>query len=538
MVRRRSIRRGWIRRLISLAVEFVTGVCRAELRHERGRAEWPPHPDRLFMALVATMHEAFGSACRNRRFEESLEWLEQQPAPEIAVDLKVGRRESLVHYVPTNDDRIALRGSAAAASNSTVESQVRTLPALRGCKPRRFAAIPLGDPKVHYIWAASPPEAVRSSLAELCREVVRLGPATSLVRCWLEDDPPSATLRPRDDMASHRLRVPHRGRLRILEESYANDADALTSPAPSIGYGPADPPVPTPRCRLAGHVIPLLFSRGPRVGLRATLAACGSLRRTILARCPMQPPPEWISGHAADGSPTRSDHIAILPIADLGRPRSAGRLLGLTVLVPTCVSAVDRRMTLEPAICPDFGRMHLSLQSLENAALNWEIGPSIGETSAMELQSRIGFSAVSKLWASATPITLDRHSKDPIEAARGIATSCRRVGLPWPKRVAVATHSPIQGTEPASRMQLMRAGSLGQPRRHVHVILEFHDHVRGPIVIGAGRFRGYGLMLPWPGVEPSAKIDWLETRDPVADDVEPSGALGLMADFGGDGNGS
>lgn len=519
MVCRWSIRRGWIRGLIVIAIEFVTGVCRAEMRHERGRAEWPPHPDRLFMALVATMHEASFAPCKVLAFEETLQWLERQAPPEIAVDLRVASRDSPVHYVPTNDDRIALRGSATGASRSTVETQVRVLPTLRGCKPRRFAAISPGDPRVHYIWHASPSEAVRCSLAELCREVPRVGPATSLVRCWLENHPPPATLRPREDPASHRLRVPHPGRLRLLETAYACNGEQPVPAAPSIGYGPVDLPIPTPRCRLAGHVLPLLFAGGSRVGLHATLAACDLLRRAILARCPMQPPPEWISGHASGGAPTSADHIAISPIADLGTSQSTGRLLGLSVLVPNGVSAADRRMLLEPAISPPFGATHFRLQARRNAQLRWDVGPATLEPSVADLQRLIGLSAVSRIWASATPVTIERHSNDPIEVARSLATSCRRVGLPWPRRVAVTTHSPISGTQPAHRMQLLRTGPRSQPRRHIHVVLDFHQHVRGPIVIGAGRFRGYGLMLPWPSHHLHGDVAWLDMDAPDLDDT-------------------
>ena len=33
----------------------------------------------------------------------------------------------------------------------------------------------------------------------------------------------------------------------------------------------------------------------------------------------------------------------------------------------------------------------------------------------------------------------------------------------------------------------------GSDRRHTHAILVFEEPVRGPILIGAGRYRGYGL---------------------------------------------
>jgi hypothetical protein len=36
----------------------------------------------------------------------------------------------------------------------------------------------------------------------------------------------------------------------------------------------------------------------------------------------------------------------------------------------------------------------------------------------------------------------------------------------------------------------------GSERRHTHAILVFDEPVRGPVLIGAGRYRGYGFCRP------------------------------------------
>jgi CRISPR-associated protein Csb2 len=36
----------------------------------------------------------------------------------------------------------------------------------------------------------------------------------------------------------------------------------------------------------------------------------------------------------------------------------------------------------------------------------------------------------------------------------------------------------------------------GSPRQQVHVLIEFPCEVVGPLLLGAGRFRGYGLCKP------------------------------------------
>ena len=36
----------------------------------------------------------------------------------------------------------------------------------------------------------------------------------------------------------------------------------------------------------------------------------------------------------------------------------------------------------------------------------------------------------------------------------------------------------------------------GSARQQVHVIIEFDVEVEGPVLLGAGRYRGYGLCKP------------------------------------------
>ncbi len=39
--------------MLALEVEYLTGRSVASMPNDRDQAEWPPHPGRLFMALVA-----------------------------------------------------------------------------------------------------------------------------------------------------------------------------------------------------------------------------------------------------------------------------------------------------------------------------------------------------------------------------------------------------------------------------------------------------------------------------------------------------
>jgi CRISPR-associated protein Csb2 len=104
-------------------------------------------------------------------------------------------------------------------------------------------------------------------------------------------------------------------------------------------------------------------------------------------------------------------------------------------------------------------------------------------------------------WSTVTPIAFDRHPKDADrlfyqrEVGRMIAQACVRVGLPEPRDVIVAAVSAHLGVPPAHVFPRIERKD-GSRRRHAHAILVFDQPVRGPILLGAGRYRGYGACRP------------------------------------------
>lgn len=73
-----------------------------------------------------------------------------------------------------------------------------------------------------------------------------------------------------------------------------------------------------------------------------------------------------------------------------------------------------------------------------------------------------------------------------------IRACCVRVGLPEPSEVTLTPVSAHQGTPPSHAYPRLRRKD-GSERRHTHAVLVFDQPVRGPILLGAGRYRGYGL---------------------------------------------
>ena len=117
----------------------------------------------------------------------------------------------------------------------------------------------------------------------------------------------------------------------------------------------------------------------------------------------------------------------------------------------------------------------------------------------------------SETWVSATPIALPRHpgrlsGGTPEARARAwaaaelsVVAACRHIGLPNPVSVEVSLDPFIKGAREASRFPPFRQkGRDGRPirRQLLHASIEFDQPVEGPLMLGAGRFLGLGLMRP------------------------------------------
>ena len=98
--------------MLSFGVELLMRRAVITRWDNRAETEWPPHPDRLFMALVA----AWGDTGEDPAHRKALEWLEGLSAPALAVPLEVSERTPFTCYVPVNDDSspVGKKGSYGA----------------------------------------------------------------------------------------------------------------------------------------------------------------------------------------------------------------------------------------------------------------------------------------------------------------------------------------------------------------------------------------------------------------------------------------
>jgi CRISPR-associated protein Csb2 len=514
--------------MLAIGIRYLQGVAVGS-HGEHGRVEWPPHPARVFMAMVAAHYQTGANAAERT----ALLWLEALAPPEIhapdAEPCKV-----VTHFVPVNDK--------AGPSKALMHS----LPVTRDRQPRIFARASLASDIVVFHWPnAVPTPEVRAALAALCGKVTRIGHSTSLVQMWLADSVPADLPRwvADEERATHLLRIPKARTLAELDRAFNGEAIAQyenlllaveaapTKKAATVAkkkladaFPAGEPPRHRPLISMyAGfakvctesettaasnsvfspHLVIFELERmdGPyrHLELACTLALTDRWREALASHANNLSPQaqSLLTGHASDRAPLQTAHAAFLPLAFVGHPHADGRLPGVALALPQDMPGDVRADVL-----------HVAARTADK-------GLKLGRLGAWKLNSSTMARPLETLraatwtahpdgathWSTVTPIAYDQHPKAKAKAeylaevAAMIADGCERIGLPRPREVVVTPVSTHLGVPPAHAFPRLRRKD-GSERRHTHAILVFNEPVRGLVTIGAGRYRGYGLCRP------------------------------------------
>jgi CRISPR-associated protein Csb2 len=163
--------------------------------------------------------------------------------------------------------------------------------------------------------------------------------------------------------------------------------------------------------------------------------------------------------------------------------------MGFAIILPRETNITGRRTVL--AACSELTRRGLHIPGVGDWTLD-----AADETTMNQALRPGTWSRPARLWRTVTPILLDRFPKKKGAGVEEIlAASCRRIGLPEPARVEHGPYSKMEGVSPVPAFRLQRAGEE-RPRWGVHATIEFPVRVRGPVLLGAGRYFGLGLMRP------------------------------------------
>lgn len=575
--------------MFAISVELLSGRYTATQFNDRNRPEWPPHPARLFSAMVATWADNDEPDPAER---SALCWLEEQAPPSIRCG-EEHRRSVVTHFVPVNDStalsrdvsrtytlvtdarravheaeqsdderaiyraRAALTrtetkalGDAARAGTPTgretrtvTAGALEVLPEFRGKQGRTYPTVLPDETTVWFLWPDAEPSAEQLNILNgLLGRVARIGHSSTLVACRCADGGPSPTWAPGRRRDGTRLRVPRVGLVDRLERAYTSHhgEEPRTLPAGMSDYHRSGALQPSPRIPLLGgdwYVLGISRRLRPPSATQA-LAVARAARSSLLAHCD-QPAPEILSGHqrsaGANGPtpPLDRPHLAVAPLLNAGNPYSDGAVFGIALILPAACSDGDRDAVVCAVRSWSAAGFELLLparsggQAVRLLLEDLGIDRTDGEQSWLDpaiaarrkTTMRDYWCRPTRRWLTVTPIALDRfpgnlRSREPRareraeeEAVASIARACVFAGLadlPEDVRVSIRLDAPLVGI-PASPAGRRHASArqfpgyqtgTGTPRACVHAEIEFAEPVGGPVLVGAGRYLGYGLCLP------------------------------------------
>lgn len=504
---------------LSLGWQYLTGYAVATDPGDRNRAEWPPHPGRIFLALAATHFETGAS----EEEAAALRWLELLGDPRLYLPSRNSdyERTTVRVFVPVNDKADPAKHILQSFPALTRDRQERTFPRIR-----------VGDDPCYLYWPqADQVDKHFDALNGLCLKVTRIGHSSSMVRMWAQKgEPPlleeGEVLVPDDGLAEYHLRVVTSGTLDSLPsqtqipkiQRYAelveqivygdkqekNTTSKRSSKKSSRDRGePATPPrllrprlgiwrpyrrpsIDTPSYAHSHFDTDLLILK-QTVGLTgtddtmrevhrkyplvSTLTITQALRHTILSGS-VQPPPAWLSGHESDGDPLRgpTGHIACIPLPFVGGKHADGHLLGVAIAFPRSVPPRERGRILGPLLLDsDTGQPKTIGLRLGAAGIFSCVKSDWTESrKALQAETWTAHPHGAIFWASVTPVVLNRfphadRNKDrqawTQEVAEIVAQSCEHIGLPAPIAVDVDTMGWHNGTPRAiAKKRRMRSG--------------------------------------------------------------------------------
>jgi CRISPR-associated protein Csb2 len=530
--------------MLAIEIELLTGRYAATAHNDRERAEWPPHPARFFSALVAALHDHDPV---NQPEQNALLWLEQQGAPSMRVDPEsmIGRRQVKDVYVPVNDitlggdedirkaeakldeattpaakrkaegalarvkqEAVAIEGSP---SDKALKTTIALMPERRTRQVRTFPVVVPETPTFAFLWPIADPSPHRAALERLCARVTRLGHSSSLVRSRVVDRDLTPTLVPSDD-GDVVLRVVGPGQLERLDRAFEHHqgVQSRVLPARPQRYGSASKAAaPSPQAESVFSADWVLFERvgGSRpLASRATDLA-RALRGALIEIHGNQYLPATLSGHAESG-PAVQTHVAFVPLPFVGNEHADGSLMGCALVLPRELANDDREMLLrlvakwEKERSDQQGNLTLAGGTLPSFIVRRV------DVSAKAALDPTRWCRVSTRFLTATPIALDRNPgnlrsnqdgtarKAALEAQQNISDACLRVVGVHPSSVEVSLAPLLPGAQHVRDFRPWPGRPGRTPRVRVHADIRFDAPVKGPLLLGAGRYFGLGICLP------------------------------------------
>lgn len=477
--------------MLAVWVEFLHGTFRGDAAGTANtgrltRGEWPPAPSRLFAALVA----ADGTEHRCRVTDGSeLEWFERLPPPVIHASSNPHHQELQPRYV------VEKKSSFAGFKRKDHEAEVHVHQEYVGRKGqliRPGARVSPRRTQVVYRWdGESPAEAILDALRRRAARVGYLGAADSPVRVHIltrmpETAFPEERFVPAAD-GDAEIGVPAPGDLRILDLLYKawceHGADVSRSWFPALRH-PARYRTPRfPASSANGTVVAWLRLGEPVPGRRVSTVT-GLFKAAVLSKWQTLhgEPPAALHGHGFRSN--GYDLARFLALPNVGFPYSRGQIHGLALWMPPGADSVA---------CRRAGDAARAVRRLTGVGVDVSVACSDDEKGPRVTRPD-RWLGPSRHWSTAFPAIHERRR--PVDLAE-VTRWCRHAGLPAPVWFRAGRTPFRRGAVDLAPVEVNRPDRPGRPGLpYSHVEIRFDHPVRGPVVIGAGRQRGFGLCVP------------------------------------------
>jgi CRISPR-associated protein Csb2 len=484
-----------VRRYLCISVTLLDSLFHG--KGDGDEPEWPPSPMRLFQALLA------GSriGCRGRGWSEAKRaaflWLECREPP-LIVGAEAQRSAAYTLFVPNND------------ADREFERQDRlTSKVVRPHRIDSSASEASNRPALHYLWPIQESEWIgaKAHLDFLCREAQHLmalgwgiDQAVACGRVLSEEE--VARLRGRRWRAwrAHRpgqngLRVPTEGSLKDLERVHE-----------SFRLRIGNQFEPHRRFRQFERVIYLSASTVPARSYAAfelpegvafrheEAAVVAAMLRSLACQCAKLDShvfpggsEVYVAGHisesTADRNGTTPPRFSYVPLPTIGHRHADGMV---------------RRVMVVESLGGDGSHAEWAQERLRNQTLRDINGRDRGalldlwRTSSPAMTGL--YVAESRVWASVTPVILPGLDD-------GRQAKAERLFL----KAAAQAEIPLEAIECVTLRKAPFWSGSAHPRNYVvpeylrrfsrwHVAVRFREPMPGPLVIGAGRHVGLGLL--------------------------------------------
>ena len=487
---------------LRLTVRFLQPLAHG--RGDGGEPEWPPSPLRMYQALVAAAAARWNERSCLEYAVPALRWLVECVQPKIVAAVGTPSELPTQFYVPDNTADLLVPQWKKGEVNTT---------------PKRTDKVVLpthlhGD-SLHYLYPL-PPEGCPhlEVLKAAARSITHLGWGIDMVAADADiiDDEQAAKLpgevwRPAADGSGTALRVPKPGTLDDLMRKHKDFLNRLSGdgfrPVPPlscfkvVNYRRATETAGKSWCAFSILKPDASGNRAFDTARRASHVAAW-VRHATGEVCETWPDvASFVHGHPVDNDKTQikgeqaDQRFQFLPLPTIEHRGELGLKVG----------SIRRVLIAAPSGCQE--KIDFIRRRLPGQELVWD-GKPIGLLNILPTNDWVlkQYTGSSTTWSTVTPVIWPGYDdRDAVKAEKLLRKAFVDAGI---SKELVAGIGPedLEWRQVAFRAGPDLAKNYARPDKLTgsmyHVRVRFAHKVKGPLAIGAGRYRGFGLFAADP----------------------------------------